>query len=218
MNVPDTRDTKQRILDAAERVLTAHGVEGVSLRAVTTDAGVNLAAVNYHFGSKAALLQAMVRRFLDNAYAEQLRLLDALETDTNAPPIAALLTAYATPIFALFDTHREREWGQAWVMLLSAERGSTGVRKMGPTESPEVTHRYREALQRALPDLPSAELRWRFERASSLLMANQGKYLMSAERSESGERPGQHEQAWLLSFLVGALLAPATRNGQGFAP
>nr|MBA3839938.1 helix-turn-helix transcriptional regulator [Thermoleophilaceae bacterium] len=57
-----TPDTKQRILDAAERRFAAEGFDGTSMRAVTAEADVNLAAVNYHFGSKAALLEAVVGR------------------------------------------------------------------------------------------------------------------------------------------------------------
>ena len=50
-----TLDTGERILDAAERLFMAHGYEGTSMRQITSEAGVNLAAVNYHFGSKDAL-------------------------------------------------------------------------------------------------------------------------------------------------------------------
>ena len=51
-----SKDTKERILDAAERLFAAHGFAGTSLRAVTKEAGVNLAAVHYHFGTKEDLL------------------------------------------------------------------------------------------------------------------------------------------------------------------
>ena len=50
-------DTRERILDAAERLFMAHGYEGTSMRQITGDAAVNLAAVNYHFGSKESLMQ-----------------------------------------------------------------------------------------------------------------------------------------------------------------
>ena len=54
--------TKDRILDAAERLFASDGIEATSLRAITTEAGVNLAAVNYHFQSKEALVQAVIAR------------------------------------------------------------------------------------------------------------------------------------------------------------
>ena len=52
-------DTKEKILDAAERLFAEHGFASTSMRDITTEADVNLAAVNYHFGSKLALLQAV---------------------------------------------------------------------------------------------------------------------------------------------------------------
>ena len=55
-------DTKSRILDAAEELFMEHGFEATSLRLITTAANVNLAAVNYHFGSKEELFQAVLTR------------------------------------------------------------------------------------------------------------------------------------------------------------
>ena len=57
-------DTVQRILDAAEVLFAQKGFAETSLRAITSRAGVNLAAVNYHFGSKEALVQAVFERYL----------------------------------------------------------------------------------------------------------------------------------------------------------
>ena len=60
-----TVDTRERILDAGERLFMAHGYEGTSMRQITSEACVNLAAVNYHFGSKESLMQEVFRRRLD---------------------------------------------------------------------------------------------------------------------------------------------------------
>ncbi len=82
----------------------------------------------------------------------------------------------------------------------------------------DVPLRYGAALHRALPQIPQEELRWRFERANNLLMANQGRSMsmsmpMSAGPGTQGtERTRQDERAWLLIFLAGALAAPATRG------
>mgnify|MGYP000184469773 CR=1 FL=1 len=50
-------DTRSRILDAAEVLFMEHGFDGTSMRMITSQAGVNLAAVNYHFGTKELLMQ-----------------------------------------------------------------------------------------------------------------------------------------------------------------
>jgi AcrR family transcriptional regulator len=59
-----THATTDRILDAAEVEFAAHGFVETSVRTITTKAKVNLAAVNYHFGSKKGLIQAVTDRFL----------------------------------------------------------------------------------------------------------------------------------------------------------
>ncbi len=58
-------DTVVRILDTAEALFAEKGFAETSLRAITSRAKVNLAAVNYHFGSKKALIQAVFARYLD---------------------------------------------------------------------------------------------------------------------------------------------------------
>jgi len=64
-SVKPPHETRTRILDAAEELFMLHGFEGTSMRLLTSRAGVNLAAVNYHFGSKDALIEAVFRRRLD---------------------------------------------------------------------------------------------------------------------------------------------------------
>lgn len=76
-------DTKERILDAAERLFAQHSYAGVSLRTITAEAGVNLAAVNYHFGSKDALLQAVFLRRAKDLNRERLRLLAEVEENAG---------------------------------------------------------------------------------------------------------------------------------------
>ena len=58
---PVSPDTKSRIIDAAEQLFMEHGFEATSLRSLTAAASVNLAAVNYHFGSKEELFQEIGR-------------------------------------------------------------------------------------------------------------------------------------------------------------
>ena len=73
--------TKERILDAAEGLFMEHGFEATSLRSITAAAAVNLAAVNYHFGSKDELFQAVLTRRLDPMNQRRVALLDRFERD-----------------------------------------------------------------------------------------------------------------------------------------
>ena len=80
-------DTRERILDVAERLFMEHGYEGTSMRQITGEAAVNLAAVNYHFGSKESLMQEVFRRRLDWLNEERMRVLDALELAAAGQPV-----------------------------------------------------------------------------------------------------------------------------------
>lgn len=76
-----------------------------------------------------------------------------------------------------------------------------------------VTRRYHEALGRALPHVPPDELWWRLERATNLLMANQGR--RASKKYNTAEEPQlEDERRWLLTFISGALATP----GSGPAP
>src|SRR5213079_1237509 len=74
-------DTKTRILDVGEQLFMEHGFEATSLRQLTAAAGVNLAAVNYHFGSKEELFQAVLTRRLDQMNQERIERLGRLERE-----------------------------------------------------------------------------------------------------------------------------------------
>lgn len=209
-------DTKERILDAAEHLFSEKGLEGVSVRAVTAEAGTNVAAVNYHFGSKAALMRAMVRRFFSRVSTERLRLLEELEEESageEAPTVEDLVVAFATPVFALFDAHRAREWGQAWMAARDVDGQDRGMSPV-PFAETEVERRYHGAFARALPYLPPDELRWRLERANNLLMANQGKRVMGSKGPIPAPPPDHDERRWLITFLAGALsVHPSADSG-----
>lgn len=79
MNELKSTSTREIILETAEQLFAQQGHDGTSMRQITSAAGVNLAAVNYHFGSKEALVQAVLKRRLEEVNRERLRLLDELE-------------------------------------------------------------------------------------------------------------------------------------------
>lgn len=92
--------TRERILQAAERIYAASGFHGMSLRDVTILAGVNLAAVNYHFGSKDKLIYALADRRLTPVNNERLAHLEKLRKKYGSDPIPAaeLVTAIVSPV------------------------------------------------------------------------------------------------------------------------
>src|SRR5712664_1053480 len=92
-------DTRTQILDAAERLFAERGFRGTSVRAITDLAGANLAAVGYHFGSKAELLAAVIRRVIEPINAAQSAGLERLLARTPDPLVAELVEAFAGPMF-----------------------------------------------------------------------------------------------------------------------
>ena len=104
-------DTKTRILDAAEKLFGEKGFDGTSLRDITTEADVNLAAVNYHFQSKDALVRAVIARRVVPVNQRRLELLDACEQAAGAGPlpIEAVLDAFIRPVLEIYAS-RAREF------------------------------------------------------------------------------------------------------------
>lgn len=155
-------DTKERILDAAERLFAEHSYAAVSLRTITAEAGVNLAAVNYHFGSKDALLQAVFLRRAKDLNRERLRLLaEVEETAGDGPPAIeeVLFALLAPPIRWMADPSR----GLAVFVQFMSRCRTDGTPEMKALIEKDVRHlqRFVTALQRAMPDLPAPEIYWR---------------------------------------------------------
>ncbi len=153
------RDTKTRILDAAECLLSERGFAACSLRAVTAEAGVNLGAVNYHFRSKEALIQAVFRRRLEPLNRERLAWLDAYEAKApgKALPLTALLYAFLDPLL------NRRHDGSGFIRLMGRmySEPSLDIYKMFRAELQETIHRFLHAFRRTLPGLPPEDLYWR---------------------------------------------------------
>jgi AcrR family transcriptional regulator len=93
-------ETRERILDAAERLFARKGITSTSMRALTAAAGVNLAAVHYHFGSKEALLDAVIERRAEPCNAARNRALDRhlAERAEAAPDVEQVLRAFLEPV------------------------------------------------------------------------------------------------------------------------
>src|SRR5690349_4125132 len=102
-----TPDTKQRILDAAEKLIAEQGYAATSLRQIIAEAGVNLAAVHYHFGSKDELLASLIQRKVGPVNETRLQRLSAYEAEAKgkAVPVRKILDAFLTPMGHAAGTH-----------------------------------------------------------------------------------------------------------------
>jgi AcrR family transcriptional regulator len=149
-------DTKDRILDAAEHAFSERGFGGVSLRSIIAGAGVNLAAVHYHFGSKEELLKAVIRRRVGPVNAERLALLEAHERAAGSGPLDLdkVLEAFLLPTFRM-----ARQEGGDRIVRLAGRLYLEDVlpRLMAQDFGPFIA-RFEGALRRALPEMPPEEL------------------------------------------------------------
>ncbi len=154
-------DSKQRLLDAAETLFAERGFHATSTRQITAAAGVNLAAVNYHFGTKDGLIAAVFERFLRPVNAERLLALDALEAPDLEPDLEAIITAFVAPPFrarGARDQHVERAM-RLYGRIHSAPEAHAHAIFVQQFDT--VRKRFESAFARALPNLPRRELHWR---------------------------------------------------------
>jgi AcrR family transcriptional regulator len=96
---------KEKLLDAAEALFCAQEYKSVTIRQITKRAKVDLASVNYHFGSKDKLFEAVMQRRIDHLNEERLRLLDAARVAAagKSPPVEAIVRAYVVPLLERFE-------------------------------------------------------------------------------------------------------------------
>ena len=212
-SVKPPHETRTRILDAAEELFMQHGFEGTSMRLLTAKAGVNLAAVNYHFGSKDALIEALFRRRLDPMNAARLAALQELETGSAGRPLApeAIIRAFVGESLRMIEDGKGG--GRNFIRLLGrtyTEPAKSIRALIGQMYAPTI-ERYKAALERALPQMPREELVWRmhfmFGTLSYTLAATDAVQLIA------GCKPEDRHDARLLedrltAFLAAGLAAP----------
>ena len=204
-------DTKTRILDAAEELFTEHGFEATSLRQLTSAAGVNLAAVNYHFGSKEELFQAVLTRRLDAMNQERIELLETLEREAGNKPLSCEKVIFAMLIPALRLARDEKRGGKNFLRVLGRAYADPApfIRHFLHAQYAEMIGRYKEAFGRALPHLSKQELTWRLH----FVMGALSYTLAGTDSHKLFQQMGGTEDDELLlqrlaPFLVAGLKAP----------
>lgn len=205
-------DTRERILDAAEALFVEHGFEATTMRMITGRAGVNLAAINYHFGSKEALIQDVFRRRLTWLNRERLRALDGFEREAKGTPLKPHQIVEAFFGVSLRMAADTEHGGATFMRLLGRTytEPSAFVRQFLADEYAAVVPRFKQALFRALPDVPPEEILWRFHfmlGAMSYAIAGTDALQLVAEYELDEKDPGALARR-LMPFLLGGLRAP----------
>lgn len=204
-------DTRERIMNVAEALFAEQGFANTSLRTITARARVNLAAVNYHFGSKEALIQAIFSRRLVPLNRERLGRLTVLEEAAGSPSLEAILEAFIGP--TLKDPADSDPGEIRFMRLLGRTQAgaSRPLREFVHTLYAEVLDRFSSAFGRALPELPRDELYWRVHFMMGVLSYTQAGTATMKLVSDR-DPPDAEEPAALLGrlipFLAAGLRAP----------
>lgn len=182
--------TRERILAAAERLFAQHGYDGTTLRALTRAAGANLAAVNYHFGSKDGLLEAVFRACLEPINRERMELLAAAEDQHPgaALPVRQLLRMYLAPaIRALAGRHS----GIPSILSRLHYEPNPATEQLILAVSLPVVRAYCAAVQRSLPHLDAQRvlLRGHFMIGAMLHLLGHGRALMQGTLPPGAKLP-----------------------------
>lgn len=156
----EAQATKQAIFLTAERLCALQGFQKVSVRDITAEAAVNLAAVNYHFGSKDALLFEIFRRRAGELNRERARMLHAAhDRHGGAPPVREILEALFAPPLRWSEPANPRRVSMQFIIRARSE----GTAEMREALQHDVSHleRFAQALIAARPDLPRETVYWR---------------------------------------------------------
>lgn len=208
-------DTRARILDAAEELFVAHGFEATTLRMITAAAQANLAAVNYHFGSKDALIEEVFRRRLTALNAQRVAALDALEAAAGAAPVKPSQIVEAFFGAAVRLAGDVAGGGRRFMRLLGRAytEPTEAVKTFLADEYAEVVARYKAAFFKALPDVPKEEFLWRLhfmQGAMAYAVSGADALNVLGEGSLDMDKAGDNDALYarLMSFLIGGLRAP----------
>lgn len=209
--------TRERILDAAERLFADHGFEGASIRAIVEAASVNLAAVHYHFRSKEALLEAVLTRRISVVNAARMQRLVQAEADAapGVPSVEQILRAFIVPTV---EFAQRSESGATFVQLMSrmfTEPRFSLTDFLGQHFGDTIAQ-FSNALVRALPQFPREVVLWRafftIGAMHHLLCSRKKVVLLGRELCDQTSDMDMTE--YLIEFSVAGMCAEVLTSGK----
>ena len=164
--------SKARILNAAETLFSKKGLEGVSVREIAAAAGLDLAMINYHFGSKLGLYRAVFHRRADALTEERVSELDRVLAGSagKAPRLEDVVYALVAP--NIFLRNNPDAGGVPFARIIVREMTDPNERDRGIISATfdETAQRFLQALALVFPTAPTAELHWAYHFAIGTLV------------------------------------------------
>src|SRR5262245_24991530 len=216
--------TRNKILDAAERLFAEHGYTAVSMRSITAEAGVNVAAIHFHFASKEALFEAIFNRRVKPINAARLvglaRAYD--EARHGAADLERVLTAFVAP-----HLEAARGFDAGSIVLLqfmarAAAEPDKSIQAVLRKEFDPVWMELTKAVRRTLPDASDEAVGWGlFFTLGTLYFINPSRgWLAALTRKRCNAADTEAAMQYLIPFLTAGLqaLAKKPRAGDGKLP
>jgi AcrR family transcriptional regulator len=207
-------DTKTKILDVAEKLFAETGIHATSIRQIVKEAGVNVASLHYHFGSKEAVIHEIItRRLRPINEAKEKRLDEIEEASAGKPPeLEAVLRAFIEP-----HIHMHKVAGDKvkiiMKLMVQFEDEAEKLKLLHDPAMMNVFNRYISTLQSILPHLSSSEVLWRFKFMIGSMHAIMLQHPMPPDSPFKNEKESTEDIInHVITFLKAGFLAPASTN------
>lgn len=206
-------DTVSRILDTAETLFAEKGFSETSLRTITGKAKVNLAAVNYHFGSKKALIQAVFARYLDPFSVRIDEEMDRLEAEYQGQPIPldVVLSTFTSAIITMPSPTKNGLSVFMRLLGLAYTQAQGHMRRYLQEQYGPVFFRFTDMVKNASSDLPDVERFWRlhFMLGAAIFSMSSLEALKDIAEQDYGEHTRVRDVIQrLIPFVTAGMSAP----------
>ena len=218
-------DTRERILEVAGALFADRGFRSVSLRRITQDAEVNLASVNYHFGSKEALVLEVLSRVVGPINARRIAMLDAAEAEFGKKPVPVekILEALFAPVLSVMSVEGKEENREVsspdaasveFYLKLVGRCMSERQELMPATMMKlfrETIDRFCKAMVKSLPKIDQTDIFWRlhFTAGALLYTLTQPERLTAFSRSKVDVADGEEVLQQLITYTAAGMKADA---------
>jgi AcrR family transcriptional regulator len=207
-------DTRRRILDTAEHLFASQGIAAVTLRSIAAAAQANVAAVNYHFGSKEKLFEEMFLRRVIPLNDHRLALLDECiaASAPKRPPLDGIVRAFVQPALDLMSDASPSARAIIVQFLLGRILAMPEVNRRLTHYYDELRIRFVAALRQALPRISERDAAWRYYWMGGCVMCSLA--IDPAVAAElGGTEPATPDPESLIGFVVKGCLAGQARTG-----
>ena len=214
---PTKKTTRVRLLEVACELIAEEGFENISVRSITDTAKANVAAVNYHFGSKEKLFQEIQMLYILPINIERLRRLEALQANGNTPELSDVIEAFMRPLVSIIRRSQIDE--QLFLKLIGRcmmNNKTGGDCYSSVAEVQKAVMAYTEALANILPDFSVENILWRLHYSYGVMMytLSHSDTLEKLTMGKCGSLDIEDHLQGMIDFCVAGFQAPVTKGAE----